>query len=42
MKTLTAATVAFLLVSAGFALDIQVTSQAEPSFDTAINTPILD
>ncbi|WP_255769225.1 hypothetical protein [Maritalea mediterranea] len=42
MKTLIAATVAFLLVSAGFALDINVTTTADTSFNTAINTQIVN
>lgn len=43
MKTLVAATVAFLLVSAGFALDITVTTtHADAAFPTSVNTQITD
>ncbi|TDQ66982.1 hypothetical protein ATL17_0988 [Maritalea mobilis] len=43
MKTLIAATVAFLLVSAGFALDITVsTSEAQAAYPTSVNSQITD
>lgn len=43
MKTLIAATVAFMLVSAGFALDITVsTSEAQAAYPTSVNSQITD
>lgn len=42
MKTLIAATVAFVLVSAGFALDISVSNNIEPAYPTALVSDIAE